>query len=368
MSNTSGPPHPALGRLDSLDGLRAFAIAVVMLFHYTVRWVPPTHSQSLYPYGDALGGFLPSQYGWLGVQLFFIISGFVITLTLQRCTSLLEFAARRYSRLAPTMLLCAITTYAVISAFPGAPFPVSPFGFIPSLTFLDPQDLNLISQRPVFGSIDTAYWSLFVEVKFYLVSGLVFFLCKTRFNLLMCAIVLLGTAAHVVRIPAVSGVLDRVLIPLHMPWFVFGVGFYFSYKGEATRKWLPLLGCGVVSLLTLEYSGRSNTPVWAIAALPLLFHAALNVAPVRKLLALRPLVIAGAASYSCYLLHQYIGVTLLHSLPNNWNNAVVATTLVITLMAAMSVYSILSFRLLETPATHWLLRKLLSMLGAKGRR
>jgi peptidoglycan/LPS O-acetylase OafA/YrhL len=346
-------------RLDNLDGLRTVAIAAVMLFHYTVRWTTPTHSGSLYPYDDALAGVLPFQYGWLGVQLFFIISGFVITLTLQRCSSLWEFAARRYSRLAPAMLIGAIATFLVVALVPSNPFETRPLWFFSSLTFLDPQDLNMLAGDGTFRSIDTSYWSLYVEVKFYVVAGLLYFLLRKRFALAMCAAVLAGTAAYVYRVPMLSGVLDRLLVPLHMPWFILGVGFYYLYKRESVRSSAALIATAALCLATLQLSDRANVPWWATACLPLLFLAVLELPAVGRVLAARPLVIAGTASYSCYLLHQYIGVTILEALPDSWNGTAAAIALVLAMMLLMTLISVASFRLLEAPASRWVLKKLL---------
>ena len=97
MSSATSPPS----RLAHLDGLRFLAVTAVILYHYLCRWTPPEYSPSLYPYGSTFAGLKLAQFGWLGVQLFFIISGFVIALTLSRCATLGEFAIRRYSRLAP---------------------------------------------------------------------------------------------------------------------------------------------------------------------------------------------------------------------------------------------------------------------------
>jgi peptidoglycan/LPS O-acetylase OafA/YrhL len=329
-----------------------------MLFHYTVRWTTPTHAQSLYPYDNSLNS-LPAEHGWLGVQLFFIISGFVITLTLQRCGGMLEFAVRRYARLAPAMLLCSIATYLAMSLIPHAPFEESPLWFFSSITFLDPQDLNMLAPGDPFRSIDTAYWSLYVEVKFYLIAGLLYFLDRKRFVISICIALLISTLLHVVRVPLMSGLSDRLLIPLHLPWFVFGVGFYYVYKAEPARRWITLFASAALCLIALQVSGRAATPAWTIIALPALFYAALSVAPLRRALAWRPLAVAGTASYSCYLLHQYIGVALLNWLPRPISEPFASSVIVLGLMAVMTVASILSFRLLESPANKWLLIKLL---------
>ena len=110
--------HP--NRIAALDGLRCFAIVGVLLFHYYGRWTPPASPVNFYPYGGLLAGFAPVRYGFYGVNLFFVISGFVISLTLRRCTGFWDFAMRRAARLWPSMALCAGLTFAVLSIRPAA--------------------------------------------------------------------------------------------------------------------------------------------------------------------------------------------------------------------------------------------------------
>jgi peptidoglycan/LPS O-acetylase OafA/YrhL len=83
----------------------------------------PLNSESLYPYGTALADPPGVRFGEFGVQLFFVISGFVIAMTLERCKTPREFVVRRYARLGPAMLLSGMITFAAMHAIPGTPFP-----------------------------------------------------------------------------------------------------------------------------------------------------------------------------------------------------------------------------------------------------
>lgn len=96
-------------RIEFLDGLRCFAILGVLLFHYFSRWTPPWYPENLYPYSSVLSRLL--SRGGYGVNHFFIISGFVITLTLFKCDNFSEFFIRRFCRLFPAMLLCSVVTF-----------------------------------------------------------------------------------------------------------------------------------------------------------------------------------------------------------------------------------------------------------------
>ena len=88
-------------RLAHLDGLRGLAIALVLLFHAYAGWTGQV------PYGAAYADIGVFKFGWLGVELFFLISGFVIFMTLDKTASFGVFLYKRWVRLFPAMLLAS---------------------------------------------------------------------------------------------------------------------------------------------------------------------------------------------------------------------------------------------------------------------
>lgn len=96
---------PANTRIESLDGLRGLAILLVLLFHTYSRW------SDYIPWASIHKDFYVFKFGFLGVQLFFLISGFVIYMTLERCSSLSDFIFRRWLRLFPAMLIGTMLIY-----------------------------------------------------------------------------------------------------------------------------------------------------------------------------------------------------------------------------------------------------------------
>lgn len=138
-------------RLGVLDGYRALAILLVLGFHYCSRWTPPRASENLYPYGDLLR--VINSKDWQ------------------------DFALRRTARLVPSMFLCSIVTYAILTLLPIKYFEPTLIDFVPSLSFIEPALWEKALGTPI-RAIDGAYWSLFVEVKFYFWACLLFFVFK----------------------------------------------------------------------------------------------------------------------------------------------------------------------------------------------
>lgn len=303
-------------RLKVLDGFRAVAILLVIGYHYFVRWTPPQSPTNLYPYGDSGVHVWLFQYGYLGVELFFIISGFVISMTLFRCRSFGHFALKRFARLFPTMLLCSTLTFVVVSLLPQHAFDPKVRDFLPSITFTEP-----LIWTKLFGSdfkaMDGSYWSLFVEVKFYLWVGIVYFAAGPQrffratawlFGALVCA----SSLMQALQLPHLWA-LDFVFALSALPWFVAGIGFYALYGDHTSSIGWLLLGEAALALpaLRLDAPASAIAPIVAMFLCYSLFLAMLLRPRWLSWLASRPIAAVGVASYSLYLLHQDIGVALL---------------------------------------------------------
>jgi peptidoglycan/LPS O-acetylase OafA/YrhL len=355
---------PADHRIAYLDGMRCLAVVGVVLFHYFVRWAPQLNQQSLYPYGGLWSRVHLFGGGRFGVELFFMISGFVITLTLERCPNWREFAARRYARLAPAMLLFSALTFIAVRTLPHSPFHPDLWAFIPSFTFIDPRLLNLIFSTDRFSDIDGAYWSLFVEVKYYLIAGAIYYCRRRTFvsnMLLTSTLMVLGLLLVDSSAPTLSAWYELLLIPEFIPWFVIGIGLYLHYCGAAPVRWLGIVAGGLLQLLLLRYGHDHYLGgTWGLAIPALLtafFLMAMHSAALQRLLQLKLLVTVGISSYGLYLLHQHFGVAVIHALPRYFSihpAAGIAMALLTMLGCAAVAYA--SFILIETPATQALLQ------------
>jgi peptidoglycan/LPS O-acetylase OafA/YrhL len=359
-------------RIAFLDGLRGVAILAVLLYHYFSRWTPPIHSENLYPYGNVL--FRPFQFGFYGVELFFIVSGFVIALTLYQCESMGEFLARRFARLYPAMLVCSVLTFFVASFVPGSTFEVHGRWFLPSLTFVSPEIFNKLFSSTRFDSLDGAYWSLYVEVKFYLLVALIYFLNRRHFvrNMVSfsAATFILGQLSYVYSLSSptrvaklLQGSMAVLQLANNLPWFIIGIGYFLYFERKAVSQWLTLVIVGIAQLVIGSHGDM--VPTATAILIPCFFFAAMENEALGKFLSLKPLTMVGVSSYSLYLLHQNIGVTLIRFFSKTLSLGVAASVvLAIAVGVTLISFSYLLFQLYEKKANKYLLRALLS--GVRG--
>ncbi|TDX01901.1 acyltransferase family protein [Dinghuibacter silviterrae] len=162
------------GHIKSLDGVRAIAILLVVVFH------------------AGLG-----NYGWVGVQLFFVLSGFLITgiLWKERATATTlgykfkKFWTRRALRIFPLYFGYLLALGAVYVVFHFPPYYRRFIPYLLTYTFNYTRSLHLWMDNPLF----TQLWSLCVEEQFYIFFPFVIFLCPPRFTArLMVVIVFLA--------------------------------------------------------------------------------------------------------------------------------------------------------------------------------
>ncbi len=286
----SGPP--AQERIQALDAFRALAILGVLLFHFLYRWAPPLSATDVY-------GFRSSypfvRFGYLGVEFFFIISGFVIYLTLDRCTSVAQFFVRRFARLYPAYVVAMIVTFVVSNAIGPPEFhhTLREFAF------------GLSMQSPHFGVpwIDGVYWSLLVEIKFYFWAGLIYLFSRRGFDIGWClfAVVatVLGRFSETLR--------DVVFVSQYIPFFTMGLYFYRCYMGAGRGAALLLPAVALVSY-AVSWHGSDLAVHGFVAGMVLAFYAFAR--GLLSWIAKPPLLFFGDISYSLYLVHQHIGVSI----------------------------------------------------------
>jgi peptidoglycan/LPS O-acetylase OafA/YrhL len=346
-------------RYREIDLFRAIAILMVVAFHYLSRWTLPRNALNLYPYGDWFAGNAFANHGHLGVDFFFIISGFVIALTLETCRSPMDFAIRRAARLLPAMIMCSLLTLIIVKAVSHVPEfqkQASLWNLLPSWTFTQPA--LWAKFLPVTDHIDGAYWSLVVEAKFYVWAALIFFLQREQFARNMfafCAATALAyMAAETFRIKPLQSLEFYVLFGRYAMLFAAGVLYYQLHKRPADlSKYQPYLAaCLALEMLQLALIPRDHDAFTATAVFKVIFFLAFLAVALGwrapKAATLDLLARIGLASYPLYLLHQNIGVTLISNSAGLHAPLAVVATVAVVLMGLVAV-SIYLHRLFEEP-------------------
>lgn len=324
-----------------------------MLFHYLSRFSDD------YPYANQFVEV--GRYGWLGVDLFFVISGFVIALTLYDTRSPFDFLVRRVARLVPAMLICATISFLMLWWI-DTPFAIAHrvgfAGFVPSLTFTDPW----LWQKLLPGTdyIDGAYWSLFVEVRFYFWAALTYYLVGRRWFLPTFLVGALMALCAYGLLPEKSAKLAVLMLffPHYLPLFCTGMLAHALHDGQRSLlvKLAFLLFAGL-AVWSVQVDGVIPMLITAaiVALFPILLYRRRWLAP----LAHPALVLVGSSSYSLYLIHQYVGVSVITLLPPGQSMLVYAACL-IALILALIACGYLVYRTVEQPiqrgTRHWLKR------------
>jgi peptidoglycan/LPS O-acetylase OafA/YrhL len=281
----------ALKRFPALDGVRAIAALMVVFFHYGgPEWLQ----------------------GWLGVQIFFVLSGFLITTLLLRehartgRISLANFYRRRAFRILPVYFVVLVVTAAGLLI--AGQFRQNPLGhdFPLYLVFF-----NEFGHGGAYGQS----WSLGVEQKFYLVWPLLAFALLPRWRPMVTA----GLMALAVAVVPFTVSSDPKGWSVHYFTVLAGCALALlmnNRRGFALVKpfmtpWSILLFIGVhlsVPLISGALDGAipgfvSVVPIYAVAT-ALMLPALLSPGWVQRLLSARPMVWLGERSYSIYLVQS----------------------------------------------------------------
>ena len=200
------PDHIRLGanahiqRNMGIDILRGLLVLAVMAYHFTIRWAPPDYPLNLFHFGGTYGrGW---SLGAFGVHVFFVISGYVITLSVLRSRSAPRFAMGRFLRIYPPYVLAVLLSFAV-------PWLLGPVSLRSSLADLG-GTLLMLPRELQLRYTDGAFWTLTVEAKFYFFVFLGYLGLRERFWLVLVA---LGWIGPLVLLVAGRGrqIADRTL-------------------------------------------------------------------------------------------------------------------------------------------------------------
>lgn len=339
-----------MGRIQYLDGHRGIAILLVVFYHLFSRW------GEVLPYGDSFSNIVFNQ-GFLGVQLFFLISGFVILMTLERTKSLTDFMYKRWLRLFPAMLICTMLILITSEIFSSRPAgAVNVLDIFPGLLFIEPNWLEKLIGIP-FASLEGAFWSLYVEFKFYLIAAFLYFVIKDKkLTFLLFGLFLLSVTSQVLyqyynnKFIYVIYALSIHLSLSFFGWFASGAAFYLFYKNQH-KKWLA---CGFIMAIissVILYRDNYQTMISALA-ISLFFTLSFITPVIQKALQNRLLIFIGFVSYPLYLLHENMMVSISIDISEKFYDS----ALIIPPLIAISIVVLISYlisKYLEVPTKNY---------------
>lgn len=309
-------------RLYAVDSLRGIAAVSVMLWHLTY-WVTPHRTAFAFPYGH------------FGVELFFIISGYVIFMTIGKIDTIGEFIASRVGRLYPSFWAGAVLTCCVCTLIEAVDPSIHAWGG----SFADlPINLTMLEDYlngPYNVPIDLAYWTLSVELMFYFVMGAIYCRGALQNIDLICVVFLLSI--HLLRgVLAVAG----LTMPPPFAWFslinygyffIIGIALYRLQHGERGFELYAALGLALLYSAwgATERSLSNGSLDYFLVTLGLAAVMAAALWNRLPFLNWRPLVWLGGISYPLYLVHQRIGSDIMFYLQGRHVSIYVGTALAI---------------------------------------
>lgn len=321
-------------RILFLDGFRAIAILLVVAFHYFHVFVKKYSNEELAPFSFSFGG--------VGVDLFFMISGFVIFMTVTR-KSLKGFFISRLTRLFPVYIFSVCVTTLVILNLGDWYSDVSLVNFLKNLTMF---------QYYLGGSnIDGVYWSLRVEVAFYIGLAVVSYGCSQRFLWPIILMISISSftfnfiAMQFTSLPIYLDLLHKVSISHFIPYFIIGMCVYvfggnsigkIDFKSKDTQVKLLSLLIAIFDLLVNK--NQLQFFVVFVAGAILLGMCRGRLVFLKVVLVSKLLVFFGIISYSLYLVHQVIGYILIHILVDAGIELYLAIALVFLFVVALAYF------------------------------
>ncbi|WP_405059805.1 acyltransferase [Kribbella sp. NBC_01505] len=331
---------PAGGRLAVLDLLRLCGAGAVLAHAYLFSGYAEVKSTL----GFALPGAI-ARYGYLGADLFFLISGFVVLRSAWNRTPG-SFLLSRVTRIVPAYWVALSLTAVVSVLFGAGRYPVSGLQYVANLTLLNP----LAGQA----NVDPGHWTLFAEVRFYLIVAILLFFVATPRRVSILAWSWLGLTG-LVEIGLLPVQADLVLNTRYSHYFIAGMALAMVYRFGPSRSWLALIalcqlnalyrGVQYAEILGERYRAEIHGGVVAgLIALMfwLLLAVALNLTPST---AGRRLSGLAATTYPLSLIHAQLGFIVFQRFGDRLNKylLLVGTTL------AMLLTAYLIHRIFERP-------------------
>jgi peptidoglycan/LPS O-acetylase OafA/YrhL len=365
-------PSQHAHHMPALDGIRGLAIALVMVQHF-------------FPFNDRGVTLLDSVvFGvanrcWMGVDLFFVLSGFLITGILWRARGrdhfFRNFYMRRVLRIFPAYYLLLAIFFLLLPALSSAPIDAYLSDSAPDAfwhwTYLS--NFRIAWRGEWYEQlIPNVFWSLAIEEQFYMVWPAVIWFISRRGLYALCTFLFFAALAlrWVLALdPDVNWVTRFVLTPTRMDGLVLGsllALLYQSAHRDSAKLKQAILACGAIGLLIVAYltlqrhEGWQETPVQTLrftgialasGALVWLCVTGENNTWLKRFFCLAPMRFLGKYSYALYLWHGPADALVRHFFPPQelvFGSRVPAQLLFVSITTLVSIAAaLLSWNLLE---------------------
>lgn len=350
---TAGSHYP------ELDGLRGLAIAQILVYHYFTVLLANAPAQSVLAYAQAA-----SKFCWAGVDLFFVISGFLVTTVLRRDLMgqrpAMAFYTRRAFRILPLYFL-SLGIAGLLAQSSWAP-PVLTVDNYPWWSyFLLLQNFELAATGSFGGLWLAPTWSLAIEEQFYLILPVMFLFARQRTLLVVCCVLIL--AAPMLR--AVHEFPASYSLPYcRADGLFFGVLLALAWESSRAREFIychPNLLAATTAIASIAFAacalrfssagGVLNHLVFSIFFGLLLLTLLTRIwMPLNAIFRTRALTWLGERSYPLYLMH--FGVLALSfaafEAPLQLDSARSWSIMALALVASLAVSDVLH-RVIEKP-------------------
>ncbi|MFT3681918.1 MAG: acyltransferase [Ferruginibacter sp.] len=292
-------PGMQQSRFRELDVLRGIAALFVVFFHLTMNEPQYKHIFKL---------------GVTGVELFFMISGFVIFMSLQKISSSAAFVINRISRLYPTYWT-AVTFSLLLHLL---------FQYLTHNLALKSLFIKYIGNMTMFQfymkiyNLESPYWTLIIEMLFYILILILFHFKLLKWVKHIFFVLSLTTVISIAFAFDnfwVKTIISQIPLFQFIPLFFAGILFYKIYSGEKRKNswnYLLVIFCLVSQQLLFQYAGGSRRFIsWTEYNLILTFYFILFTIIINldaNFIINRFTLFFGKISFALYLTHKYVSL------------------------------------------------------------
>ncbi|WNO10038.1 acyltransferase [Teredinibacter sp. KSP-S5-2] len=294
-------------RFYEIDFLRFLSAFFVVVFHYT--FTASVENFSPVANFEAVRYF--SKYAYMGINFFFLISGFVIFMSVSN-GSAKKFLISRFTRLFPAYWFALLVTSVATVYLGGEVFDINWVRFIANITMIN----ELFGQKP----IESAYWTLFIELKFYLLIYVLLLLGLMKYYQHIIAIVLVGSLAALFSPLGISSEPFLHIFPHWSGYFAAGSALYLVKRDGPSLYRVSLVVLSYLFILKqstlfgelmtgwLNYEFRADVIVVLNSAFFFFFCAIAFME--NNILRKKWCLHLGVLTYPLYLIHQHLGYML----------------------------------------------------------